>query len=425
MRLYDIFTIDNLVENVKFHTSISVHTFALCIIHDHKYFDKILYRVLAYLKGMSVVKAFGYLYGIYSEYLKRKDQFISLPFVRIRHGISISLRIIKNHNEHPVYQTIIIINPSLFTESYNQDFDPTRYDYTRIIPRDSEFWIIFRSLLNDFLTSWGILNDSKVFSVHLSRADACADISVPTNFPISKYIGYHHRVLKSFSYNDEIFASEDQYTHQLTTRNKSQAFTMYEKMHEQKAHHHNYYDDGTHLLRLEYKLLPVKIRDILSKLSETMMLDIPQQVDSKRSLDTVLDTVQYLVMLSPIVLLYGIKLIFPRGCFYTRKDARRRIKEYVHNKNSRKLMCDVLRKLSSCEDYIDVVNASNRMKESLTPSRYYRIMNKFRMLGIAPLYLDKEDSDIGLLPCVYDLFLSALIQTEEEYMYIQAILPSE
>lgn len=46
-------------------------------------------------------------------------------------------------------------------------------------------------------------------------------------------------------------------------------------------------------------------------------------------------------------------------------------------------------------------------------------MISLRLLGIAPLYLDKEDSDIGLLPCVYDLFLSALIQTEEEYMYIQ------
>ena len=425
MKLYDIFTIDNLVENVKLHTSVSVHTFASCITHDHKYFDKILHRVLAYLKGMSVIKSFGCLYAMYCEYLKEKDQVISLPFVRIRHGISIKLYTFRNDHNHIVYQTIIIINPSLFTESYNQDFDPTQYDYTRIIPRDSEFWIIFRALLNDFLTAWGILNDSKVFSVHLARADACADIEVPAHFPISKYIGYHHRVLKSFSYNDEIFASEDQYAHQLTTRNKSQAFTIYEKMHEQKAHHHNYYDDGTHLLRLEYKLYSAKIRDILTKLSEIMMLDIPQQVDSKKSLDTVLDTVQYLVMLSPIVLLYGIKLIFPRGSFYTRKDARRRIKENVHNKNSRKLMCEVLRKLSSYEDYIDVVKASNRMKESLTPLRYYRIMNKFRMLGIAPLYLDKEDSDIGLLPCVYDLFLSALIQTEEEYLYIQAILPFE
>lgn len=425
MKLNDIFTIDNLVENVKLHTSVSVHTFASCITHDHKYFDKILHRVLAYLKGMSVIKSFGCLYAMYCEYLKEKDQVISLPFVRIRHGISIKLYTFRNDHNHIVYQTIIIINPSLFTESYNQDFDPTQYDYTRIIPRDSEFWIIFRALLNDFLTAWGILNDSKVFSVHLARADACADIEVPAHFPISKYIGYHHRVLKSFSYNDEIFASEDQYAHQLTTRNKSQAFTMYEKMHEQKAHHHNYYDDGTHLLRLEYKLYSAKIRDILTKLSEIMMLDIPQQVDSKKSLDTVLDTVQYLVMLSPIVLLYGIKLIFPRGSFYTRKDARRRIKENVHNKNSRKLMCEVLRKLSSYEDYIDVVKASNRMKESLTPLRYYRIMNKFRMLGIAPLYLDKEDSDIGLLPCVYDLFLSALIQTEEEYMYMQAILPFE
>lgn len=425
MKLDDIFTIDNLVENAKLHTSVSVHTFASCITHDHKYFDKILHRVLAYLKGMSVIKSFGCLYAMYCEYLKEKDQVISLPFVRIRHGISIKLYTFRNDHNHIVYQTVIIINPSLFTESYNQDFDPTQYDYTRIIPRDSEFWIIFRALLNDFLTAWGILNDSKVFSVHLARADACADIEVPAHFPISKYIGYHHRVLKSYSYNDEIFASEDQYAHQLTTRNKSQAFTMYEKMHEQKAHHHNYYDDGTHLLRLEYKLYSAKIRDILSKLSEIMMLDIPQQVDSKKSLDTVLDTVQYLVMLSPIVLLYGIKLIFPRGSFYTRKDARRRIKENVHNKNSRKLMCEVLRKLSSYEDYIDVVKASNRMKESLTPLRYYRIMNKFRMLGIAPLYLDKEDSDIGLLPCVYDLFLSALIQTEEEYMYMQAILPFE
>lgn len=423
MKLYDIFTIDNLVENVKFHNSVSIHTLAICNTHDHKYFDKILHRVLAYLKGMSANKAFGCLYAIYCEYLKEKDQIISLPFVRIRHGISIRLYTFRNDHNHIVYQTTIIINPSLFTESYNPDFDPARYDYTRIIPRDSEFWIVFRSLLKDFLTAWGILNDSKVFSTHLARADVCADIEVPVNFPISKYIGYYHRVLKSFSYNDEIFESDDQYAHQLTTRNKSQAFTMYEKMYEQKAHHHNYYDDGTRLLRLEYKLYSAKIRDILSKLSEIMMLDIPQQVDSKKSLDTVLDTVQYLVMLSPIVLLYGIKLIFPRGSFYTRKDARRRIKENVHNKNSRKIMCEVLRKLSSYEDYIDVVKASNRMKESLTPLRYYRIMNKFRMLGIAPLYLDKEDSDIGLLPCVYDLFLSALIQTEEEYMYIQAILP--
>ena len=423
MKLYDIFTIDNLVDNVRFHNSIGIHTFALCTTNDHKYFDKILYNVLAYLKGRSAIKSFGCLYAIYSEYLKKKDQIITLPYVRIHYGISLSLYTFINNHNHPVYQAKIIINPSLFVESFNKDFDPERYDYTRIIPRDLEFWNKFRELLNDFLTKWGILNDSKVFSINLSRADSCADIEVPAHFPISKYIGYHHRVLKSFSYNDEIFSSEDQYAHQLTTCNKAQAFTMYEKMHEQKVHHHNYYDDGTHLLRLEYKLFPAKIRDILSKLSEIMVLEIPQQVTSKKSLDTVLDTVQYLVMLSPIVLLYGIKLIFPRGSFYTRKDARRRIKANVHNKNSRKLMCEILRKLSSCEDYSDVVNASNRMKESLTPLRYYRIMNKFRMLGIAPLYLDKEDSDIGLLPCVYDLFLSALIQTEEEYIYIQAILP--
>lgn len=203
MKLYDIFTIDNLVENVKFHNSVSIHTLAICNTHDHKYFDKILHRVLAYLKGMSANKAFGCLYAIYCEYLKEKDQIISLPFVRIRHGISIRLYTFRNDHNHIVYQTTIIINPSLFTESYNPDFDPARYDYTRIIPRNSEFWIIFRSLLNDFLTAWGILNDSKVFSTHLARADVCADIEVPVNFPISKYIGYYHRVLKSFSYNDE------------------------------------------------------------------------------------------------------------------------------------------------------------------------------------------------------------------------------
>lgn len=45
-------------------------------------------------------------------------------------------------------------------------------------------------------------------------------------------------------------------------------FTSCEKMYEQKAHHHNYYDDGTHLLRLEYKLYSVKIRGILTKLSK-------------------------------------------------------------------------------------------------------------------------------------------------------------
>lgn len=190
-------------------------------------------------------------------------------------------------------------------------------------------------------------------------------------------------------------------------------------MYEQKAHHHNYYDDGSHLLRLEYKVYPRKIYEILSKISNAMMMEIDRTVTSKKSLEDVLATIHDMVILSPIILLYGIKLVFPRGSFLTKRDARKLMRDYVKNKETRYDIYEMLRELSSYTDYSDVVGTSNRMKESFTPKRYYTLMSKIRSLGIAPLYLDDKDSQFGPLPCVYDLYVSAIMQTEEEYMYIQ------
>ena len=355
---------------------------------------------------------------VYNDYLAKHKQIISLPFVRIWHGISVRLYSFLNENNHIVYQTKIIINPSLFTASMDKDFDSKLYDYTRITPRDDEFWNTFCPRLSDFLGRWDILNDSKVFSITISRVDLCTDISVPDSFPISTYIGYIHRVIKRYKYDDENFAA-DMYAHQSTSFNKSQAFTLYEKMYEQKAHHHNYYDDGSHLLRLEYKLYPRKIFEILSKISNDTMMEIGRTVTSKKSLEDVLTTVHNLVILSPIILLYGIKLVFPRGSFLTKRDARKLMRNYIKNKDTRYNLYEILRELSSYKDYSGVVDASNRMKASFTPKRYYNLMSKIQSLGIAPLYLDDRDSQFGPLPCVYDLYVSAIMQTEEEYMYIQ------
>lgn len=418
MNYYNIFFIDQVLEGATIHSSVSAHTFEACITHDLKYFKTILYKILSYLNKRRDTKSFRYLFMVYNECLKQNKQIVSLPFVRICYGISVRLYSFLNENNHIVYQTKIIINPSLFMESFKDDFDPKLYDYTRIIPREDEFWNDFSPKLTNFLEKWDIINDSKVFSVSLSRIDFCADISLPESFPISTYIGYIHRVIKRFKYEDESFAS-DQYAHQSTSFNKSQAFTLYEKMYEQKAHHHNYYDDGSHLLRLEYKVYPRKIYEILSKISNTMMMEIDRTVTSKKSLEDVLATIHDMVILSPIILLYGIKLVFPRGSFLTKRDARKLMRDYVKNKETRYDIYEMLRELSSYTDYSDVVGASNRMKESFTPKRYYTLMSKIRSLGIAPLYLDDKDSQFGQLPCVYDIYVSAIMQTEEEYMYIQ------
>lgn len=418
MNYYNIFFIDQVLEGATFHSSIGAHTFEICITHDLKYFSTIFYNILSYLSKRRNAKSYRYLYMVYNDCLVKHKQLISLPFVRICHGISVRLYSFINENNHIVYQTKIIINPSLFMESFEDNFDPKLYDYTRIIPRDDNFWNEFSPKLSEFLKKWDIVNDSKVFSVTISRVDLCADISVPDDFPISAYIGYIHRVIKRCKYEDESFTS-DQYAHQSTSFNKSQAFTLYEKMYEQKAHHHNYYDDGSHLLRLEYKLYPRKIYEILSKISNDTMMEIDRTMTSKKSLENVLTTVHNMVVLSPIILLYGIKLIFPRGSFLTKRDARKLMRNYIRNKDTRYNLYEMLRELSSYKDYIDVVEASNRMKESFTPSRYYNLMSKIQSLGIAPLYLDDEDSQFGPLPCVYDLYISAIMQSEEEYNYIQ------
>lgn len=414
---YNIFFIDQVMERVTLHSSPSAHTFEMCITHDLKYFMTILYNILSYLSKRRDIRAFRYLYMVYNNCLEKHEQLISLPFVRICPGIAVRLYSFLNENKHIVYQTKIIINPNLFMASRDKDFDPKRYDYTRIIPKDDEFWIAFRPTLSDFLGKWGILNDSKVFSVTVSRVDFCVDISMPDGFPISTYIGYIHRVIKRYRYDDESFTA-DMYAHQSTSFNKSQAFTVYEKMYEQKAHHHNYYDDGSHLLRLEYKVYPRKIYEILSKISSDTMMEIGRTVTSKKSLDDVLTTIQNMVILSPIILLYGIKLVFPRGSFLTKRDARKLLRDYVKNKETRYDIYEMLRELSSYTDYSDVVGASNRMKESFTPQRYYTLMRKIRSLGIAPLYLDDKDSQFGPLPCVYDIFISAITNTEEEYRYL-------
>lgn len=112
-------------------------------------------------------------------------------------------------------------------------------------------------------------------------------------------------------------------------------------------------------------------------------------------------------------------MIFPRGSFLTKRDARKLIRNYIKNKDTRYALYEILRELSSYKDYTDVVDASNRIKESFTSKRYYNLMSKIQSLGIAPLYLDDGDSQFGPLPCVYDLYISAIMQSEDEYNYIQ------
>ena len=417
----DDFVIHYLVEGTKIHNTIAAHTFALCITHDRKFFKKIFYNIFSYLYKRKDNRAFGYLYMLYSECSENLNKPITLPFVRIHYGISVCLYSVKNDKGFIIYQSKIIINPSLFMKSFDPIFNPESYDYTLTIPRDNKFWINFGPKLKEFLRQWDILNESKTFSIYLVRIDMCADISVPDDFPISTYIGYIHRVIKSFTYDDEDFPI-DQYMHQSTTYNKSQAFTIYEKMYEQKVHHHNYYDDGSHLLRLEYKLFPRKIRHILSKVSEDSEMEIYQEVSTKRSLDDILYTIGNLVVLSPIIILYGINLIFPKGSFLLEKDAKRLVKDYVKRKQTRYGMYEIISKLSLYKDYTDVVAVSKRIRESFSPPKYNRLLRRMETLGIAPLYLDKKDSDIGSLPSLHDLFLSALFQTESESEYMQMLL---
>lgn len=417
----DGFVIHHLVEGVKIHKKITAHTFELCITHDRKFFKKIFYKIFSYLNKRKDKRAFKYLYSKYSECTANLNKPISLPFVRICYGISVCLYSFANDNGYVIYQTKIIINPSLFMKSFDAIFNPESYDYTLIMPRDGKFWINFSPKLKEFLSNWDILNESKTFSIHLSRIDMCVDITVPDGFPISTYIGYIHRVIKSFTYDDEDFPI-DQYMHQSTTFNKSQAFTIYEKMYEQKVHHHNYYDDGSQLLRLEYKLYSRKIRHILSKVSEDSEMEIYQQVTTRRSLDDILYTVENLVKLSPIIILYGINLIFPKGAFLPQKDVKRLVKDCVKRKQTRYDIYEIIFKLSLYKDYTDVVAVSKRIRESFSPSKYNRLLRKMEEIGVAPLYLDKKDSDIGSLPSLHDLFLSALIQTENESEYMQMLL---
>ena len=100
--------------------------------------------------------------------------------------------------------------------------------------------------------------------------------------------------------------------------------------------------------------------------------------------------------------------------------ARRRVKLFIKRKETRYPLYEILDKLSRFNDYDDIVAVSNRMRESFGRIRYCRFLSKLREIGLAPIYLDKEDVEAGItsFPCVYDLFISAITNTEEEYRYL-------
>lgn len=420
MKYEKVFTINEFVEGATIHHSIGVHTNELCITEDPKYFRTIYYNLLTYLRKRSDIPGFKYLYSLYSQYADKLNTAISLPYVRIANGIAVRLYSYISYKSFLVFQVKIIINPILFMASYDACFDPRAYDYTFITMRTYEFWKSFGSKITDFLTKWDILNDGEQLSIMLARIDFCVDIAVPKSFPIAAYIKYMHRILKRYKYNDDLF-DPDFYAHQSSSSNKSQTFSIYEKIYEQKVHHHNYSYGDLNLIRLRYVLRPKKIREILSLMSEEVEMISYESVTENKSFDQIIGIIRYLIMLSPVIFIYGINLIFPRGSIIPRLMARRRVKLFIRKKNTRYALYEILDKLSRVSNYSDIVAVSNRMKESFGQQRYYRFLCKLRELGLSPMYLDKEDVEAGItsFPCVYDLFISAITNTEEEYQYLQ------
>ena len=419
MKHEKVFTVNEFVEGATIHHSIGVHTTELCITQDLKYFAIIYYNLLSYLGKRSNLPEFRYLYSLYSLYANKPNAITSLPYVRIANGVAVRLYTYRYKNGYVTYQVKIIINPILFLASFNATFDPKTYDYTFITMRSNEFWKSFGSKVTDLLEKWDILNDSKQFSIMLARIDFCTDIAMPKNFPISAYIKYIHRVLKRYKYNDDLFDT-DFYAHQSSTSNGSQTFSIYEKIYEQKVHHHNCSYRDLNLVRLRYVLRPKKIREILSLMSEDVEMISYESVTENKSFDQIIGIIRYLIMLSPVIFIYGINLIFPRGSIISRLMARRRVKLFIKRKETRYALYEILDKLSRFNDYDDIVAVSNRMKESFGSIRYCRFLSKLREIGLAPLYLDKEDVELGItsFPCVYDLFISAITNTEEEYRYL-------
>lgn len=424
MNYEDVFTINEFVKGATIHHSIGVHTINLCITQDIPHFKKIYYNMRAYLRSRSSEPGFTYIYSLYdscSDKLisEKIIPVISLPYVRITNGIAVRMYTYYNANKSLVCQVKVIINPILFTASFNADFDPKLYDYTFITIRSDEFWKSFGPKITNLLEKWDILNDNEYFSIMLARIDFCVDVSVPEEFPIATYVKYMHRVLKRYSYSDEVFYDKDFYAHQITTRNKSQAFSIYDKIYEQKINYNNRIEK-LHLVRLRYVLRHVKIREILQNIFDGLAVDVYESVTENKSFDQIIGIIRYLITISPVVFIYGINLVFPRGSIISSLMAKRRVRLFIRNKKTKHALYKILNNFSKLKNYTDVVDMSYRMKKSFGQLRYYRYMNKLREIGLAPMYLDKEDVEAGItsFPCVYDLFISAITNTEEEYRYL-------
>ena len=341
---------------------------------------------------------------------RSKTIFRFFPTVNVCYGIRMFLYYFDN-----IGTIKLIVDPSLLIASCKSDFNPDKYDYTKLDKRDKDFWGKLNELLRRFMISWDITR----YGDHwiLTRVDVTANIRIGKYISIPKLIRYYKRSLKRYGYKNVKFHSFDMNNHIFECKNLSQNFTIYDKTHEQYIHYNRTYQHK--VLRMEYKIRSKRLYGMKRQLHRYGLTP---------SNPRYFNILYAISLIAPIIMYNAIRNIFKSGDFYSRKALHKLLKrDKTCGDSIKREVTFFMESLSAESSYDDIVDFISKYKDDYGYYKLYRNLRYLKTKKISPIILEDLDAKrSSKLPGVQSLFLSAIINghktgSSDEFDYIWSL----
>lgn len=260
---------------------------------------------------------------------------------------------------HPCWITLIVNPSSLLAGKYQPVslYQPAKKSLRKL-----------HKLLRDILDKVGVEQRLKEF--RLSRCDLTRDIYCENSCERMLRLDYFRKSLPIRSYqpvsfdkyekNDEKWRSANQ--HSWTIRNKSCAFSVYDKTYELKARHDMKIEDN--ILRIELRLE----RKAIKKKTKGDTWE-EQLLGLFKKQETIMDKFLHRLHQDYAVLV-------------TKEEALARIEQSAYRKQTKKKLRRIVKKADGCES-LAAVRKESRIKKS----DFMKMLDRFSEMGFSPLTL--------------------------------------
>lgn len=368
------------IRDVKLYNRPGVHAFSITIRVSKGTFIKFFARVKFLVERLSKSNPY---YKILHD-TQFGNKFIPNKYIRggeifsrvyIEHGIGTEL---SYHDD--IGHIKLIINPTLVLASNQPGFSQSTYNYMKIAHDYDTDWTKLSEILDKFFEKWEIPECRHQESTFY-RIDTCMDIDM-ADLDISKYIHYFRLVPKNALVYKDIHFEPDEASKHLMICNDRRAFSVYDKVYEQFENHNVIYQGN--IMRLKYHILNPRSNDIINNLHNVFHINCRSVIDIMDALTT----------LSPVILPGAFDSVFPSGDFIQRDYALHYLMDAPDYKTAHinKIIKGNDAMIGS-ETYEEVERRCKEVSRDQS-NTYYRLRHTREICNIAPLWID-EDEDIS------------------------------